>query len=125
MEGYIGNIEEETKVNEDFRRVLFTGPKSQLVVMSLLPGEEIGLEVHEDNDQFLRIEMGKGKVILGDTEGVVEDDFAIVVPAGVRHNVVNTGETKMKLYTIYSPAHHKDGTVHQTKAEARAAEQAE
>jgi mannose-6-phosphate isomerase-like protein (cupin superfamily) len=122
MHGYIGNIEEETKANNNFRKVLFTGPKSQLVVMSLLPGEDIGLEIHEDNDQFLRIEAGKGKVVLGGVEQVIEDDFAVVVPAGIEHNIVNTGESAMKLYTVYSPAHHPEGTIHETKAEAEASE---
>lgn len=122
MAGYVKDIEKETLENDFFRKVLFTAPHSQLVVMSLLPGEEIGEEVHE-LDQFIRIEGGEGKVILNGEETMVEDDFAIVIPEGVRHNVVNTSsERKMKLYTIYSPPEHKDGTIHKTKADALADE---
>jgi mannose-6-phosphate isomerase-like protein (cupin superfamily) len=119
MKGYVENIEKETKENENFRKVLYTAKFSQLVVMALAPGEEIGEEVHE-LDQFLRIEQGKGKAILDGVEHEIEDDFAIVVPAGTRHNFVNTGDESMKLYTIYSPPEHRDGVVHVTKADAEA-----
>ena len=120
MKGYKTNIEKETLENENFRRVLYTAKYSQLVLMSLNPGEEIGMEVHNDNDQFFRFETGQGKVIIDGNEYDVTDGFAVVVPAGAQHNVVNTGSGKLKLYTIYSPAHHKDGIVRATKAEAEA-----
>jgi mannose-6-phosphate isomerase-like protein (cupin superfamily) len=119
MKGYISNIEQDTQSNGNFRRVLYTGKHSQLVVMSLLPGEEIGAEVH-NVDQFLRIEHGEGVAILDGVEYQVGDDWAIVVPAGAMHNVINRGSEPMKLYTIYSPAEHKRDTVHPTKAEAEA-----
>ena len=112
--GFVTNIEKETLENENFRKVLYTSNYSQLVVMSLQPGEDIGAEVH-GLDQFIRIEQGAGKAVLNGHEYDVEDDFAIVIPAGVEHNVVNTGETPMKLYTVYSPPEHKDGTVHPAK----------
>ncbi|MDD5147326.1 MAG: cupin domain-containing protein [Candidatus Daviesbacteria bacterium] len=121
MAGYIINIEEKTLQNDYFREVLFTAPHSQLVVMSLLPGEEIGMEVHETVDQFLRIEEGEGKAILDGEEHPISDGFAVVVPAGTQHNIVNTSaDKKLKLYTIYSPAEHRDKTVHKTKQEALA-----
>lgn len=116
--GYKDNIEELTTSNENFRKVLYTGENSQLVLMSLLPGEDIGLEIHKDNDQFFRFESGNGKVIIDETEYEVKDGDAVVVPAGSEHNVICTGETPLKLYTIYSPAHHKDGIVRATKKEA-------
>jgi mannose-6-phosphate isomerase-like protein (cupin superfamily) len=119
MKGYISNIEQDTQANGNFRKVLYTGKHSQLVVMSLLPGEEIGAEVH-NVDQFLRIEHGEGVAILDGVEYQVGDDWAIVVPAGANHNVINKGSEPMKLYTIYSPAEHKKDTVHSTKAEAEA-----
>lgn len=119
MKGYISNIEQDTQSNGNFRKVLYTGKHSQLVVMSLLPGEEIGAEVHEV-DQFLRIERGEGVAILDGVEYQVGDDWAIVVPAGASHNVINRGSEPMKLYTIYSPAEHKKDTVHPTKADAEA-----
>jgi len=119
---YVNNIEKETMENENFRKVLTTSPHSQLVVMSLLPGEEIGMETHSV-DQFIRLESGVGKSILDGKEYVIEKDFAIVIPAGTLHNIINTGNEKMKLYSVYSPAEHPDGTIHATKAEADAAEQ--
>ncbi|MFA5000706.1 MAG: cupin domain-containing protein [Candidatus Paceibacterota bacterium] len=123
MSGYIVNIEEKTEANNYFREVLFTAPHSQLVVMSLKPGEDIGEEVHTTVDQFLRIESGEGKAVLDGEETVIKDGSAVVVPAGVRHNIVNTSDsTALKLYTIYSPAEHRDGTIHQTKADALADE---
>lgn len=119
MKGYVANIEEATRVNTYFRQVLHTGQHAQLVVMCLQPNEEIGMEVHEVTDQFLRIEEGEGKVIMDGEEKTIKDGDAIMVPAGTQHNVINTSaEKKLKLYTIYSPPHHKDGTVHKTKADA-------
>lgn len=118
---YVKNLEKDTVENEYFRKVLNTTEKSQLVVMSLLPGEDIGEEVHEV-DQFIRLEQGQGKAVLDGEEFEIEDDFAVVIPAGTRHNIINTGETAMKLYTIYTPPEHADGTIHETKAEAEAAE---
>ncbi len=118
MAGYIINIEEETLAGSDFRRVLYTAPHSQLVLMTLQPGEDIGEEVHQHVDQFFRIESGRGRVVLNDEVTEVGDGFAIVVPAGTKHNLINIGDTPLKLYTIYSPANHPDGTIHHTKAEA-------
>jgi mannose-6-phosphate isomerase-like protein (cupin superfamily) len=119
MAGSVLNIEEKTQANENFRQVLVTSPHSQLVVMSLLPNEDIGMEVHDSVDQFLRIESGEGKAILDGQEFELKDGSAVVVPAGTQHNVVNSSaQNKMKLYTIYSPAEHRDGVVHKTKADA-------
>lgn len=119
MTGYITNIEKETLENDNFRKVLYTGPKSQLVVMALLPGEEIGMEVHDTHDQFIRLEEGQAKAILNEEEFVLEDDFAVIIPAGTEHNIINISEDKiLKLYTIYSPAEHPDGTIHKTKEDA-------
>lgn len=119
MKGFCLNIEKETIVNNNFRKVLYTGKHSQLVLMSLSPKEEIGFEIHADNDQFFRFEKGTGKCIIDETEYEVNDGFSVVVPAGARHNVINESETEdLKLYTIYSPAHHKDGIVRSTKEEA-------
>ncbi len=119
MKGYRGEIEKDTLENENFRKVLYTGKHSQLVLMSLAPKEEIGMEVHAENDQFFRFEAGVGKVIIDGNEYAVGDGVAIVVPAGAQHNVINISETEsLKLYTIYSPAHHKDGIIRSTKAEA-------
>ncbi|MDD4761681.1 MAG: cupin domain-containing protein [Candidatus Pacebacteria bacterium] len=120
--GYVVNIEEETKNNSDFRRVLYTGKNSQLVVMSLKPGEDIGDEVH-NLDQFIRIEEGTGKAVLDGVEHDIMAEWAIVIPEGTAHNIINTGATEMKLYTIYSPPEHKDGVVRVTKAEAMAEEE--
>lgn len=122
MSGYITNIEEKTLANESFREVLFTAPHLQLVVMSLLVGEEIGEEVHSDVDQFIRIESGNGKAILDGEETALADGSVVVIPAGVKHNIVNAGDVSLKLYTIYTPPEHRDGTVHKTKADALADE---
>jgi len=116
--GYIKNIEKETLENDNFRKVLYTGEHLQLVVMSLLPGEDIGKEVHETHDQFIRIEKGKGIAFINGIETVVADDDVVIIPAGAEHNITNTGEEKMKLYTLYAPPEHKEGTVHRTKEEA-------
>ncbi len=123
MQPYHGNIEEASKANENFRTVLFTGEHSQLVVMSLAVGEDIGTEVHGDVDQFFRVESGEGKAIIAGVEYPLADGIALVVPAGTEHNIVNTGGEPLKLYTIYSPANHPAGTVHATKAEAMTAEE--
>ncbi len=131
MIGWIGEIEQVTTKNDTFRTVLFTGSHTQLTVMSLKPGEEIGWEAHDNLDQFIRIEQGRARVTFGpsaeqvDEEHDVADDWAIVVPGGVWHNVVNTGDGDLKLYSLYSPPEHPDGTVHVTKAEADEAEAAE
>jgi mannose-6-phosphate isomerase-like protein (cupin superfamily) len=116
--GYVDNIEERTTENDDFRRVLYTGQNLQLVLMTLQPGEEIGEEVHEDRDQFFRFEAGQGVVLIDGQEKRVEDDFAVVVPAGARHNVRNTGSEPLRLYTVYGPPEHKEGIVQSTKEEA-------
>jgi len=123
MKGYIGNIEEITKNNNNFRQVLYTAKYSQLVAMSLKAGEEIGMEVHQDHDQFFRFEVGEGKVIIDGNEYAVRDGSAAIVPAGANHNVINTGAGDLKLYTIYSPAEHMDGVVRATKEEAMASEE--
>jgi len=117
MKGYVGNIEQASIAGVDFRRVLYTAKNTQLVIMSLLPGEDIGEEVHT-LDQFLRVEAGQGKAILDGVESVISDGFAILVPAGAKHNIINTGTEPMKLYTLYSPPEHQDGIVRATKAEA-------
>lgn len=123
MIGYHGDIEKLTLANKNFRQVVFTAPHSQLVLMSLLPGEEIGLEVHDDVDQFFRFEKGSGKIILSGEETIVGAGDAAIVPAGTEHNVINTSATEeLKLYTVYSPANHPDGTIHPTKADAERAE---
>lgn len=122
MKGYVENIEQLTKENGNFRKVLYTAHYSQLVLMSLLPMEEIGEEVH-GLDQFLRIESGTGKAVLDGVEHPIADGFAIVVPAGTRHNIINTSATDpMKLYTVYSPPDHMDGAIHPTKADATASD---
>ncbi len=123
MKGFVGDIEKMTEENTDFRRVLYTGKNLQLVLMSLNPGEEIGLEVHDDRDQFFRIEKGNGEVLIDGVSHPVKSDDAIVVPAGAEHNVINTGQKPLRLYTIYGPPEHIDGTVHKTKAEADASHQ--
>jgi mannose-6-phosphate isomerase-like protein (cupin superfamily) len=130
MLGWIADIEQATLENENFRTVVWTGEHSQLTVMRIAPGEDIGKEVHPDHDQFIRIEAGQGRAELGPSEDVVEethdvgDDWAIVIPAGIWHNVVNTGESDLKVYSLYSPPEHPPDTVHRTKAEAEAAEEA-
>jgi len=119
MAGYSVDIERETLENGDFRRVLFTAPQSQLVVMTLQPGEEIGTERHEGHDQFIRVEAGQGEAVLDGERHPLADGSAVVVPAGTEHNVVNTSSTEpLRLYTIYSPPEHPDGTVHRSKQEA-------
>ena len=123
MKGFNSNIEKDTLENDNFRKVLYTGKNSQLVLMSLKPGEDIGSETHYDNDQFFRFEKGKGKCIIDGNEYAVGDGTAIVVPAGAEHNLMNVSDSEdLKLYTIYSPAHHKDGIVRATKKEAAANE---
>jgi mannose-6-phosphate isomerase-like protein (cupin superfamily) len=120
MKGYVVDIEKVTKENENFMKVLYTGTQSQLVVMSLLPGEDIGEEIHE-LDQFIRIEKGSGKAVLDGVAHTIEDDYAVVIPAGCIHNIINTSDKKkMKLYSVYSPPEHRDGVIHKTKAEAEA-----
>lgn len=121
MRGFDTNIERATLENNYFRKVLYSGKHSQLVLMSLKPKEEIGLEVHSENDQFFRFEQGQGKCIIDDSEYLVEDGSAVIVPAGAKHNIINISETEeLKLYTIYSPAHHKDQILRITKEEAEA-----
>lgn len=121
MRGFVEDIESLTENNGDFRRVLYTGKNLQLVLMALRPGEEIGEEVHDDIDQFFRVESGEGELVIDGAVRPVKADFAMIVPAGARHNVRNTGKTPLKLYTVYGPPEHVDGTVHRTKAEADAA----
>ena len=120
MKGFVANIEDLTEENTDFRRVLYTGKNLQLVLMAIEVGGEIGEEVHDDRDQFFRIEEGSGVIDIDGVENPVEDDIAVIVPAGARHNVRNTGEETLHLYTIYGPPEHKDGVVQATKAEAEA-----
>jgi len=121
MKGFNTNIEKETLENKNFRKVLYTGKHCQLVLMSLLPNQEIGMEVHPDNDQFFRFEKGEGKCIIDGNEYELKDGSVIIVPSGAEHNIINTSVTDdLKLYTIYSPAHHKDGVVRLTKEEAEA-----
>lgn len=121
MKGFYTNINETALSNNNFRHVLYTGQHSQLVLMSLKPGEEIGSEVHPDNDQFFQFEAGRGRVDIDDTSYDVTDRNLVLIPAGAQHNIINTSETEdLKMYTIYSPAHHKDGIVRATKAEAQA-----
>jgi mannose-6-phosphate isomerase-like protein (cupin superfamily) len=121
MKGFVADIETRTKENADFRRVLYTGKNMQLVLMALRPGEEIGEEIHTDRDQFFRVEVGKGEVWIDGQQSRIESATAIVVPAGARHNIKNTGVGPLKLYTVYAPPEHLDRTVHRTRAEAKAA----
>lgn len=126
MSGYSVNVEAETLKNTNFRKVLFTGKHTQLVLMSLKPGEEIGMEVHANVDQFFRVEKGTVKFVVDGQETVIGDGFVYIVPAGSQHNVINVSKTDdVKLYTLYSPPNHPDGTVHATKADAEKAEKAE
>ena len=118
MAGYVTNIEKDTLANDDYRRVLFTGPHLQLVLMTLRPGEEIGEEIHAEHDQFIRIEAGTGSVVLSGEAHAISDGSAIVIPAGIKHNVINTSRAQsLRLYTLYSPPEHPEGTVHRTKAD--------
>lgn len=120
MKGFTANIEKATLENENFRKVLYTAKHCQLVLMNLKPNEEIGMEIHPDNDQFFRFEKGQGKCIIDGNEYPVEDGIAVIIPAGSNHNIINTSATEpLKMYTIYSPAHHKDGTIHKTKTDAQ------
>jgi len=123
VKGFVDDIEKLTEGNTDFRRVLYTGKNLQLVLMTLQPGEEIGAEVHEDRDQFFRVEMGEGEILIDGKVSAVRSDMAMVVPAGARHNVRNTGKEPLKLYTIYGPPEHRDGVVRATKAQAEASEE--
>lgn len=126
MSGFFVKLEEETLANTNFRKVLYTAPHSQLVLMCLKPSEDIGMEVHPDNDQFIRVDGGHGQAIIDGERFDMEDGSAIIVPAGSEHNLINLSETEnLNLYTVYSPAHHADGTIHVTKAEAMEAEAAE
>jgi len=123
IKGFVTNIEQETLDNNYFRKVLYTSKHGQIVVMSLLPKEEIGMEVHNTLDQFFRVDAGEGKVIMNGEESVVSNGFAFLVPAGTEHNVINTSSDKpLKLYTIYMPPNHKDGIIHETKHDAEVAE---
>lgn len=128
MTGWVDDIEKATLGNDTFRTVLFTGKHLQMTVMCLQPGEEIGVEKHDDLDQFIRIEEGSAQVLMGSSQDDlsetydVEDDWAAIIPGGTWHNVVNTGEGQLRLYSIYTPPEHPEGTVHQTKAEADEAE---
>jgi len=124
MKGHITNIEKDTLENENFRKVIFTAKNMQLVLMSLEPNEEIGEEMHDDVDQFIRIEKGNGKAILNGEEYEIMDGSSVVIPAGVKHNIINSSaEEKLKLYTIYSPPEHRDGVIHQTKEDAMSDEE--
>lgn len=118
MQGFVADIEKLTVENTDFRRVLYTGKYLQLVLMTLKPGEEIGAEVHEDHDQFFRVESGSGEVVIDGKRTPIKDDDAVIVPAGARHNVINTGDAPLALYTLYGPPEHRDGVVHADKPEA-------
>lgn len=122
MQGYVDNIEKLALENENFRTVLYTDERVQLVVMSLKPGEDIGEEVHAITDQFIRIEQGAGSSVLNGEERPLSDGSAVIIPAGVRHNIINKGPEALKLYTLYAPPNHPPGTIHQTKADAEAAE---
>ena len=119
MKGFVGDIEDQAEGNSDFRRVIYTGKNIQLVLMSLKPGEDIGEEVHKDRDQFFRIEKGKGEVLIDGKRSKIKGDDAVLVPAGARHNILNTGEKPLRLYTLYGPPEHRDGTVHATKSDAQ------
>jgi mannose-6-phosphate isomerase-like protein (cupin superfamily) len=123
VKGFIDDIEKLTEKNTDFRRVLYTAKKMQLVLMALRPGEEIGEEVHKDHDQFFRVEKGKGEIWIDGNMTKIRSDMAMIVPMGARHNVKNTGEKPLKLYTIYSPPEHQDGIVRAKKSDAEASKE--
>jgi mannose-6-phosphate isomerase-like protein (cupin superfamily) len=123
MKGFVANIEELTEKNSDFRRVLYTGKNLQLVLMSIRPGDEIGEEVHHDRDQFFRVEAGQGEIRIDGNRTSVKADDAIIVPAGARHNLVNTGAAPLQVYSIYGPPEHRDSTIHKTRADAMAGEE--
>lgn len=123
MQGFVADIEKLTVENTDFRRVLYTGKHLQLVLMTLQPGEGIGEEVHDGHDQFFRIESGSGEVRIDGKATPIKDDDAVIVPAGARHNVINTGDAPLTLYTLYGPPEHRDGVIHATRAEADASEE--
>jgi mannose-6-phosphate isomerase-like protein (cupin superfamily) len=123
MKGFVADIEELTEENSNFRRVLYTGKNLQLVLMSIEPGGEIGEEVHEDRDQFFRIEKGKGEVLIDGNRSKIKGDDAIIVPSGARHNILNTSDKPLRLYTLYAPPEHRDGTVHVTKADSDTSEE--
>lgn len=123
MKGFVDDIEERTEKNTDYRRVLYTGKQMQLVLMAIPPGEEIGEEVHEDGDQFFRVEEGEGEVWIDGKPTRVQGDWAILIPAGARHNVKNTGQEPLKVYTLYAPPEHAEGTVQATRADARASKE--
>ncbi len=120
MKPFIDDIEDRTEENQDFRHVLFTGKQLQLVLMTLAPGEELGEEVHENTDQFFRFEQGKGEVVIDGKTTAIEEDMAVLVPGGAKHNLRNTGHKPLKFYTLYAPPHHADGTIQHTKADAEA-----
>ena len=123
MKGFIADIEELTEGNSDFRRVLYTGKNIQLVLMAIEPGEEIGEEVHDNHDQFFRVEKGRGEVVIDGKRSKIKGGDAIIVPAGARHNIMNTGDKSLRLYTLYAPPEHLNGTVHATRADADASEE--
>lgn len=116
--GFVGNIDAQTKSNKDFRRVLYTGKDLQLVLMSLKPGEEIGAETHENGDQFIRVEKGRGEAVINGVSTPIKDGSAVLIPAGAEHNIKNTGKTPMRLYTLYGPPQHEEGTLHETREKA-------
>lgn len=119
MKGFVEDIDRLTVGNTNFRKVVYTGGQLQLVLMTLQPGEDIGEEIHPDRDQFFRVEEGQGEVVIDGHRSVIKNDFAIVVPAGARHNIRNTGGEPLRLYTLYAPPEHEDGTVHPTKEDAK------
>ena len=123
MKGFVADIEALTEKNSNFRRVLYTSKYLQLVLMAIEPGGEIGEEVHDNRDQFFRVEKGSGEVVIDGQRSKIQGDDAIIVPAGARHNIVNTGDTNLRLYTIYAPPEHREGTVHVTKDDAEASEE--
>jgi len=123
MKGFIADIQALTEQNSDFRHVLYTSNNLQLVLMAIQPGEDIGEETHKDRDQFFRVEKGEGEIVIDGNRSNIKSDDAMIVPAGARHNVINTGKTALQLYTIYAPPEHRDGVVRTTKADAAASEE--